>query len=107
MDDRHFLNGLNFCIFFFLAGPWIEKIDSFPALGAALTAITAAVTGVILNLGIGFSRAALFPEQGAMDFFTALIATASFVAFRKFHVPILPVLVACAFAGIIRGIVAG
>lgn len=94
-------------IFVFLAGPWIEKIDSFPTLGSALTAITAAVTGVILNLGISFSRSALFPEQGAMDFFTALIAIASFVAFRKFQVPILPVLAVCALAGILRGFVVG
>jgi chromate transporter len=43
------------CFLWICAGaPWIEWLDSIPKLRSALSAITAAVTGVILNLSLWF-----------------------------------------------------
>lgn len=43
------------CFLWIFAGaPWIEWLDSIPRLRSALSAITAAVTGVILNLSLWF-----------------------------------------------------
>lgn len=42
-------------LWIFLAGPYLEQISSRPRLTAALSAITAAVVGVILNLSLWFA----------------------------------------------------
>ncbi len=42
-------------LWIFLAGPYLEQISSRPRLSAALSAITAAVVGVILNLSVWFA----------------------------------------------------
>ncbi len=49
-------------LFVFLGAPHVEQLHDKPALSAALTAITAAVVGVILNLAITFSTHALWPD---------------------------------------------
>ena len=50
-------------LWIFLAGPYLDQIASRPRLSAALTAITAAVVGVILNLAIWFAAHVLFAEM--------------------------------------------
>src|SRR5205814_5653280 len=47
-------------LWIFLGAPFIERLRGNKALSAALTGITAAVVGVILNLAIWFSIHALF-----------------------------------------------
>ena len=49
-------------LFVFLGAPHVEGLRERPALATALTAITAAVVGVILNLAIWFALHALWPE---------------------------------------------
>ena len=51
-------------LWIFAAGPYIETLTSRPRLSAALTAITAAVVGVILNLSIWFALHVLFGQVG-------------------------------------------
>jgi chromate transporter len=49
------------CFLWIFAGaPWIEWLDTWPRLRSALSAITAAVTGVILNLSLWFGLHVLF-----------------------------------------------
>lgn len=88
----------------FLGAPHVGSLHRHPALSAALTAITAAVTGVILNLALTFGLHALFPIPGAgIDGFTALLAPAAFLALLRFKTSLLPVMAACALAGLILG----
>lgn len=47
-------------LWIFLAGPYLERINAQPRLAAALTAITAAVVGVIANLTLWFAVHVLF-----------------------------------------------
>lgn len=49
-------------LWIFIAGPLVERIASLPRLDAALSAITAAVVGVILSLAIWFTLNVLFQD---------------------------------------------
>ncbi len=49
-------------LWIFAAGPYIETLTSRPRLSAALSAITAAVVGVILNLSIWFALHVIFDQ---------------------------------------------
>nr|WP_304504963.1 chromate efflux transporter [Defluviimonas sediminis] len=46
----------------FLGAPWMERLRKNTALSAALTAVTAAVVGVILNLAIWFAMHVIWRE---------------------------------------------
>ena len=85
-------------LFVFLGGPYVEHLRRHPRAGAALTAVTAAVVGVILNLGVVFAQHALWPG-GRFDWFIAVLATAAFVALWRFRAGLIPVLASCAAIG--------
>lgn len=59
------------CFLWIFAGaPFSERLRDIPALAATLSAVTAAVVGVIANLGLWFTIHALFAQTwrwGAMD----------------------------------------
>ena len=94
------------CFFFILAGaPYIERLTGNARLQAALTSITAAVVGVILNLRVFFaSRVLIHPPSAVkvplatsrdflflettLDLFACVLAVASFVALWRFKLPV-------------------
>ncbi len=89
-------------LFVFLGAPHVEKLRSQPRLGAALTAITAAVVGVILNLGVNFATHALWPGPSFhFDGFVAVVAVVAFVAMQRFKVGLIPVIGGCAMLGLV------
>lgn len=88
-------------LFVFLGAPHVEGLRDLPRIGAALTAITAAVVGVILNLGVKFSSHAISPEKGDFDIFVAVISMAAFLAMWRFKIPFTTVLGACAVLGLV------
>ena len=90
-------------LFVFLGAPWIEKIGTFPVLASALSAVTACVTGLILNLGVVFAGAALWPAGGGFDGFVAIVAVLSFVALRTGRMPLPALLVLAGGAGVLVG----
>jgi chromate transporter len=49
-------------LWIFLGAPYIEALRSNRALHAALSAITAAVVGVVLNLSVWFTLHTVFAE---------------------------------------------
>jgi chromate transporter len=51
-------------LWIFLGAPWVERLRENKAIASALTAISAAVTGVILNLAIWFAIHVLFAKVG-------------------------------------------
>lgn len=89
-------------LFIFLGAPHIEKLGEQPRLSAALTAITAAVVGVILNLGVKFTTHALWPANGGFDVFIATLAVLAFIALQRFKVGLMPVIGACAGIGLAK-----
>ena len=87
-------------LFVFLGAPYVEKLRSYPRLGATLTAVTAAVVGVILNLGVYFALHALIPTPADFDFFVLIVALASFAAMWRFRIPFTVILPICALLGL-------
>ncbi|HEY8962123.1 MAG TPA: chromate efflux transporter [Luteolibacter sp.] len=88
-------------LFVFLGAPHVETLRERPAIASALTAITAAVVGVILNLAIWFALHAILPGAGGIDWFVAIVAIGAWIAMERFKVGIIPLLAACAVLGVI------
>jgi chromate transporter len=89
-------------LFVFLGAPHVENLHQQPRLGAALTAITAAVVGVIMNLGVQFSRHALWPDGAhGIDWFVAVAAAAAFIAMERFKLGVMSTIGACAVLGLV------
>ena len=88
-------------LFVFLGAPYVQGLHERPALASTLTAITAAVVGVILNLAIWFAWHALRPGEGVFDYFVAAVAAGAWLAMERFKIGVIPVLGACALLGVI------
>ena len=87
-----------------LAGaPVVESTHGELAFTAPLTAITAAVVGVILNLALFFGYHVLWPEgfAGALDWLSAVIAVAAAIALFAFKRSVIQVIIVCALAGLL------
>ncbi|MGX0957296.1 chromate transport protein ChrA [Pseudomonas viridiflava] len=80
----------------------MESTHNELRLTAPLTAITAAVVGVILNLACFFSYHVLWPQgfEGRIDWPSALIATAAAIALFRFKRGVIQVLITCALTGV-------
>ena len=90
-------------IFILAGGPFIETTHNDLKFTAPLTAITAAVVGVILNLALFFGYHVLWPQgfAGHFDWPSALIALAAAVALFRFRMNVMHVIGACAVAGLV------
>ncbi len=90
------------CFFFIFAGaPFIEDMAGNQRLQAALTGITAAVVGVVLNLAVWFGHKVIWPPAG-VDGFALAAASVSLALMARFHLPIHWLVPAGALAGIVR-----
>jgi chromate transporter len=102
-------------LWIFLGAPFIEQLRGNKALSAALSAITAAVVGVVLNLAIWFAIHTIFrqtipvhafplsfeaPNPASVDLWALLLAVAAAIAIFRFKVGMIPTLAACCLAGI-------
>jgi chromate transporter len=81
-------------IWIFLGAPHIERMRAHPRLNAALTAVTAAVVGVILNLAGWFAGHVIFPKNAPVDWFAFAVALAAFLALQRYKAGIIPVVFA-------------
>ncbi len=89
-------------LFIFAGGPLVESTHNELRLTAPLTAITAAVVGVILNLACFFGYHVLWPNgfSGQLDWPSALIAIAAAIALFRFKRGVIEVLIGCALIGL-------
>ena len=102
-------------LWIFLGAPFAERLRDNRALSGALTAISAAVVGVILNLALWFALNALFgsvreyrfagatvdvPNWPTVNVWATLLAAAAIVAAFRFKAGVLPLLAACAAVGV-------
>jgi chromate transporter len=103
-------------LWIFMGAPYIESLRNNRALSAALAAITAAVVGVIANLGIWFALHTLFgevreqhlgrlilqlPALGTLNVAALVLAIAAVVAMFRFKVGMIATLFGCSIAGIL------
>ena len=93
---------------FILAGaPLVEATHGDLKFTAPLSAITAAVVGVILNLALFFGWHVIWPHateaapfSGGFEWFFALISVAAFIALWKYKQEIMRVIAVCAAVGL-------
>lgn len=98
----------------FLGAPFVEGLRDSKIMTAALTAITAAVVGVILNLAVWFGLHVVFDEVRTLTSFgldldvpvwssansaAVVLVLAAFVAAFRLRLGPVPVLAGCALAG--------
>ncbi len=103
-------------LWIFLGAPYIEKLRGNRSLDGALSAVTAAVVGVILNLGLAFGIITLFdsvgrgrllgvtfplPQPSSVDVFALALAAAGFLALWRYRVYVLWVVGSSAVAGLV------
>ena len=101
-------------LWIFVGAPYVERLRGNAALSGALSAITAAVVGVILNLAVWFALHTVFrevrpvtagplrldvPVLASVDPFALALALAAIVAVFRFGAGMVPTLAACAAAG--------
>ena len=89
-------------LFIFAGGPLVESTHGDLKFTAPLTAITAAVVGVIANLAVFFGYPVLWPTgfSGGLDFVAAVIALGAAVALFRFKANVILVIAACAGLGL-------
>jgi len=89
-------------VFIFVGAPFIETTHGNLRFSAPLLGITAAVVGVIVNLALFFAYHVLWPQgfAGHLEWLSALIGGAALVALFRFEAGIIPVIAACAAAGL-------
>jgi chromate transporter len=90
-------------VFILAGGPLVEATHGKLGFTAPLSAITAAVVGVIVNLALFFAYHVLWPQGfgGRFDVASALIAMAAAVALFRLKLGVIPLLAACAVAGLV------
>ncbi len=109
-------------LWIFLGAPYMERLRGNRALSAALSAITAAVVGVILNLAVWFALHLAFgevnevrayglklqvPVLATINVASVVLAIAAFVAMLRFKVGMLPVIAGSAVIGAVYYLAAG
>ncbi|MGV3726433.1 chromate efflux transporter [Hydrogenophaga sp.] len=89
-------------VFILAGGPLVEATHGKLGFTAPLSAITAAVVGVILNLALFFAYHVWWPQgfDVAFDAVSAAITVAAAVALFRFKTGVLPLLGACAAVGL-------
>ncbi len=96
-------------LFILIGGPLVETTHGQLKFTAPLTAITAAVVGVIVNLAVFFAwhvwwpqGTSLTPFSGGFEWFAAVLTLAAAIALFRFKVGVISVIAACGIAGIVK-----
>jgi chromate transporter len=103
-------------LWIFLGAPFIEVIRGNKGLASALSAITAAVVGVVLNLAVWFAIHTIFretisvhgllmdfdaPKLASVDPWALGLSVAAAIAIFRFKVGMIPTLAACCAVGLL------
>ncbi|CAC9956492.1 Chromate transport protein ChrA [uncultured Gammaproteobacteria bacterium] len=86
-------------LFIFLGAPGIEATRSNLKFSAPLSAVTAAVVGVIVNLAVFFAQATLYHNQ-QIDWIATTITLVAFIALFRFKIGIMSVIAVSGLIGL-------
>ena len=99
-------------LFILAGGPLVEATRGELKFTAPLTAITAAVVGVIMNLAVFFAWHTFWPQAtdvtpfaGSFEWLPVVVAVAAFVALWKYKADVMKVIGACALLGLVLSFV--
>src|SRR3954451_5875627 len=90
----------------FLGGPHIEQLRGYKRLAMTISAVTAAVVGVILNLAIWFALHVIHPKEG-FDWFAVLLGLAALIVMLRWKLDVIPVVIAGGVIGLSKLILFG
>jgi len=85
----------------FLGGPHIEELRGNEGLSTALSAVTAAVVGVVLNLAVWFGLHVILPVANVVDWFALAVGLAAFLLMTRWKWDIIPIVLAASLLGLI------
>jgi chromate transporter len=88
-------------LWIFVGGPYIERLRGNKNLTSTLSAITAAIVGVVLNLAVWFALRVFFPASGTVDWFAILLCAAAFVAMLRYKIDIILVIIGAGILGLL------
>jgi chromate transporter len=88
-------------LWIFLGGPYIERLRGNEGLTTALSAVTAAVVGVVLNLAVWFGLHVIFPSPNGVDWFAVVVGVVAFAGMMKWKWDIIPVVLGAGFLGLV------
>jgi chromate transporter len=91
----------------FLGGPHIEQLRGNKKISTALSAITAAVVGVILNLAVWFALHVIHQQNGAIDWFAVILGIVALVGMVRWKWEIVPVVLGGGVVGLLYKTFAG
>jgi chromate transporter len=109
-------------LWIFLGAPYVEHLRGYRALSGALSTITAAVVGVILNLVLWFFLHVVFgsvtehhvyglrlmvPDVATLSLPALMIAAGALLGLLRWHWGMLPTLAAACLAGVVVRFAAG
>ncbi len=103
-------------LWIFVGAPYVERLRGNRAISGALGAVTAAVVGVVLNLGLWLGVHVVFgevqehhygplrllvPDPGTLDIVALGLTAGSALALLRFHIGMLPTLAGSALLGML------
>lgn len=94
-------------LWIFLGAPYIQKLHDHARLQAALTGVTAAVVGVILNLAVWFAGHALWSAETGVQWGVLALTAVAFVALFRFKVNLIAIVFACGLLGWLGSLIPG
>jgi chromate transporter len=96
-------------LFILIGGPMVEATHGQMKFTAPLTAITAAVVGVIVNLAVFFAWHVWWPAAtretlfgGTFDWFSMLLTFAAAIALMRYKINVIAVIAACGVLGVAK-----
>ena len=90
------------CFLWILLGaPYVERLRGIKSLSSALSTVTAAVVGVILNLALWFGLHVIFPRNGNVDWFALVVCAVAFIGMLRWKWHIVPVVLGSGLLGLI------
>ena len=86
-------------LWIFLGAPHVEQLRGNAKLTSALSAITAAIVGVVLNLAVWFGVHLLFPGGGPVNWFGVAVCLIAFAGMVRWKWDIIPVVLGAGALG--------
>jgi chromate transporter len=90
-------------VFIVSGAPFIDRVRTTSVFASGLNGITIAVVGVIAALGVYVARHAAFSD-GEADWLVIVLAALSFLAIWRLRLGVVPVIAACAVAGLVASV---
>ncbi|MCI0412127.1 chromate efflux transporter [bacterium] len=87
-------------LWIFLGAPHIEQMRGNTKLTSSLSAVTAAIVGVVLNLAVSFASHSMFPVGWNVDWFLLSLSVAGFIVMAVWKLDIIPVVLLSAMFGL-------